>query len=168
MKTILVLVTILLFRVSCQAQIIFSCEDIKPDTSACAKVVASVLKNSNGHLKYRNVPLEICSRGGSFNIAFGLSELYRKASAHIDCEDISSGKPFNNKRNGLKQGLWFKLTLLGRVKSATEYDSGQAGIVIDFWPNGLPKHLVKYKPSGKFVEGSTENFKKYKTAYSVD
>jgi len=149
-----------LLYTSCQAQAILFCDNLKPDTSSCAKVLSSALKSKKNKLYYKNTPLEICSLDGAYNISFGISELYKKAGFQLNCEDIARLKPFNNKKYGTKYGLWFKVTPLGRVRSVIQYDSGRVRSIITFWPDGLPQRFTKYKISGKPVEGSNEFYKK--------
>ncbi|MCR5889236.1 hypothetical protein LRS06_15980 [Hymenobacter sp. J193] len=79
----------------------------------------------------------------------------KKAGFQLICEEVSATKPFNNKQEGLKSGIWFKVSILGRLKSAIQYDSGQVRKVLTFWPNGLPRKAIKYKPNGKPVLGSS-------------
>ncbi|MGI4872960.1 MAG: hypothetical protein ACRYFX_17505 [Janthinobacterium lividum] len=154
MKGFVVFVLSLLFSVSDQAQVIQNCESLKADTSTCAKVLASAFKTRKGELIYKNVSLEICSQGGYFIIAFGISERYQKAGILLDCEDVFAGRPFNNRKNGLKHGVWFKGSLFGRVRRVTQYDSGQIRFIITFWPDGLPKYIIKFNTSGKPVPDS--------------
>ena len=157
---IVILVSLVLWGRT-QAQGIENCTTLKSDTSKCAEIVIKALKAHNGAWKYKNVPLEICSLGGGFIIHFGISEFYRKAGFQLDCDKVGKDKPFNNKVNGLKHGVWFEYDLLGRVKRAAEYDSGGVvGNVITFWPDGYPKHIERFNPAGRLVQGSSESYKR--------
>jgi antitoxin component YwqK of YwqJK toxin-antitoxin module len=149
-----------LLGINSHAQSIMDCTSLKQNTTKCAAVVSAALRIDMRELKYRNVPVEICSLDGSFIIHFGRSEYYRKAGFQLSCDNVSQGEAFNNKRNGLKQGVWF-YSLLGRVKRAAEYDSGRVvGNIITFWPDGYPKHIERYNPSGRLVLGSSESYKR--------
>ena len=145
-----------------QAQNINLCSSGRPDTSICAKSILKSLRFENGKPHYKNAPIYyICSsEEGTVNINFGNSELYRKVGFQINCEDVAYAWPFNNKVGGLKHGIWFELTALGKLKRAIQYDSGRVELLFTFWPNGLPKTGVKYKPSGQPVIGSSMSFEK--------
>jgi hypothetical protein len=154
------LVVGLLFSITAEAQApVYLCASGRPDTSACAKAVASTLKVKKNRLCYKNAPINrLCSLEGSFVMLFGSDGRHDRTGFHLDCEEMRPFRPFNNRLNGFKHGLWFELTLLGRVKRAVQYDSGHATTVLTFWPNGLPRHYERYKRSGQLILGSSQSY----------
>jgi hypothetical protein len=72
----------------------------------------------------------------------------------LDCATMAPGRPFNNRRQGRKVGIWLRRYAWGGIRRAAQYEAGGLVRAIYFRPNGKLVRVQEYR-HGKKSRGGT-------------